>query len=128
MPAGEGLKTKDIWVYDLRTNKHFTLKQNPMKIDDLSEFIDCFHADNIAERVETYSEENPEGRFRRYSAKNLYDTEDCRLDLKWIKDDSDIDLDELGDPLELIEQYKLEVQEYSKKVLDILDQISKSLE
>lgn len=128
MPAGEGVWTKDIWVYDLRTNKHFTLKQKPMKFEDLSEFIECFHADNIADRKETYSEDNPDGRFRRYTAKDILDTDDCRLDLKWIKDDSAIDLDELGDPLELIEQYKLEVQEYSKKVLEILDQISKELE
>lgn len=127
-PSGEDFKTKFVWVYDLRTNKHFTLKQNPMKYDDLSEFIECFHADNLDERVETYSESNPEGRFRRYGAKELYASPDCRLDLKWLKDDSAIDLDELGDPLELIEQYKQEVQEYSKKVLDILDEISKSLE
>ena len=90
-------------------------------------FIQCFHADNIAERVETYSENNPEGRFRKFSAKEIYESEDCRLDLKWIKDDSVIDFDELGDPLELIEQYKVEVQEYSNKVSEILDQISRSI-
>ena len=31
--------TENLWVYDLRTNKHFTLKQNPLRRADLDEFV-----------------------------------------------------------------------------------------
>ncbi|MBO4292727.1 MAG: SAM-dependent DNA methyltransferase, partial [Lachnospiraceae bacterium] len=29
-PAGSEIQTKEVWVYDLRTNMHFTLKKNPL--------------------------------------------------------------------------------------------------
>lgn len=30
-PAQEKPWTDKLWIYDLRTNKHFTLKENPLK-------------------------------------------------------------------------------------------------
>ncbi len=38
-PASETPWTKKLWIYDLRTNQHFTLKTNPLKVDDLMEFV-----------------------------------------------------------------------------------------
>src|SRR5206468_5456495 len=38
-PASETASTKTLWVYDLRTNVHFTLKENPMKRENLDEFV-----------------------------------------------------------------------------------------
>jgi type I restriction enzyme M protein len=40
-----------VWFYDLRTNKHFTLKTRTLKLDDLQDFIACYHPDNRHERV-----------------------------------------------------------------------------
>ena len=37
--ASETPWTKKLWIYDLRTNKHFTLKTNPLKREDLDEFV-----------------------------------------------------------------------------------------
>lgn len=31
-----------MWVYDLRTNKHFTLKTKRMTRTDLDEFVECY--------------------------------------------------------------------------------------
>ncbi len=65
-PASAQFQTKEVWIYDLRTNKHFTLKQHPMSDVDLEDFIRCYHPENRYERTETYSVENPDGRFRKF--------------------------------------------------------------
>ena len=40
-PAQEKAWTSKLWVYDLRTNMHFTQKTNPLKRSDLDEFVEC---------------------------------------------------------------------------------------
>ncbi len=50
-PASAEVKTKNVWIYDLRTNKRFTLKKNPIKLDDLKEFVDCYNPQNINVRT-----------------------------------------------------------------------------
>ena len=52
-PASPDMQTKDVWIYDFRTNVHFTLKQNPMKDSDLDDFVGCFNPENRHERKET---------------------------------------------------------------------------
>lgn len=37
--ASDSPWTKPLWIYDLRTNKHFTLKTNPLTRADLNEFV-----------------------------------------------------------------------------------------
>ena len=49
-PAQEKPWTEKLWIYDLRTNKHFTLKENPLKRADLDDFVACYHAENRHER------------------------------------------------------------------------------
>lgn len=90
--------TKEIWFYDFRTNIHFTLKKNPMKFEDLQDFIDCFNPDNRFDRKETWSEENPEGRFRKYTYEEIVERDKTSLDIFWLKDKSLTDLDNLPDP------------------------------
>ena len=97
-PASPEVQTKDVWVYDFRTNVHFTLKKNPMGLDDLQDFIACYNPNNRHERVETYSEDNPDGRFRRFSYKQIKERDKTSLDIFWIKDKSLADLDNLPDP------------------------------
>src|SRR5213593_3289821 len=41
-PAQEKPWTQKLWIYDLRTNLHFTLKENPLKRSDLDDFVGCF--------------------------------------------------------------------------------------
>ena len=52
-PGSETAWTKDLWIYDLRTNQHFTLKQNPLTRADLDDFVACYHAENRHQRKET---------------------------------------------------------------------------
>ncbi|MXZ87222.1 MAG: SAM-dependent DNA methyltransferase [Acidimicrobiia bacterium] len=56
--------TKELWVYDLRTNKHFTLKQNPLTRADLDEFVACYNPANRHQRQESE-------RFKRYTYDEL---------------------------------------------------------
>ena len=97
-PANPDMQTKEIWIYDFRTNVHFTLKQHPMTDADLLDFIACYNPENRYERKETWSEENPDGRWRRFSVDEILKRDKTSLDIFWIKDKSLADLDNLPDP------------------------------
>ncbi len=101
-PASANTQTKTVWIYDFRTNIHFTLKQNPLTYEALQDFIDCYHPENRFERRETYSEDNPEGRWRKFNVeKDILTRDKTSLDIFWIKDKSLADLDNLPSPDEL---------------------------
>src|SRR5579862_2027106 len=44
--AAEKAWTKELWIYDWRTNQRFTLKERPMKRADLDDFVACYCAGN----------------------------------------------------------------------------------
>jgi type I restriction enzyme M protein len=90
--------TKRLWVYDLRTNQHFTLKTKPLQPADLEEFVALYKPGAIAERQPTWSEANPEGRWRAYELEELLARDKINLDLFWLKDDALLDSDNLPDP------------------------------
>ena len=97
----KGKPTNDIWVYDYRTGIHHTLVQNPLKRSDLNDFVNCYCVGHIDQRKETYSLENPNGRWRKYSIKDIENNE-YNLDFKWIRieDDNDnLTLEELLEKL-----------------------------
>jgi type I restriction enzyme M protein len=101
-PASKEMQTKEIWIYDFRTNIHFTLKQNPLADKDLQDFIKCYNPENRFERKETYNEKkNPEGRFRKFKVEEILKRDKTSLDIFWIKDKSIADLDNLPSPDEL---------------------------
>jgi len=91
-------QTKEVWIYDFRTNIHFTLKQHPMTDADLEDFIRCYSPENRHQRRETWSEENPDGRWRKFSVDEILNRDKCSLDIFWIKDQSLADLDNLPEP------------------------------
>ncbi|MBD3839850.1 MAG: SAM-dependent DNA methyltransferase [Epsilonproteobacteria bacterium] len=97
-PASKEPWTKEVWIYDFRTNIHFTLKKNPMKLEDLQDFIKCYNPTNRHNRTETYSEENPEGRWRKFKYEDIITRDKTSLDIFWLKDKSLADLDNLPDP------------------------------
>ena len=102
-PANETPWSKKLWIYDLRTNKHFTLKTNPMKREDLEEFVTLYNPTNRHKRKATWSAENPEGRWRVYEYDELIARDKASLDIFWLKDDSLADSDNLPAP-EIIAQ------------------------
>lgn len=97
-PASKEAWTQDVWIYDYRTNIHHTLKKNTMKLEDLQDFIKCYNPSNRNDRKETWSEENPDGRWRKYSYDEIIARDKTNLDIFWLKDKSLADLDNLPDP------------------------------
>lgn len=112
--------TKEIWFYDYRTNIHHTLKQNPLKREDLDEFVTLYNADDITKRKETYSENNPEGRWRRYFAKDILSSDKINLDLKWLKQEDSIDVEDLSIQ-DLLTDMTSQAQDISLRVEQLTD-------
>ena len=97
-PASETPWTKRLWIYDLRTNQHFTLKTNPLKVEDLMEFVTLYNAKNCHDRTPTWSPENPEGCWRAYDYAELVARDKASLDIFWLKDEALADSDNLPAP------------------------------
>ena len=90
-PASEEPWTEKLWIYDLRTNMHFTLKTNPLKFDDLQDFIKCYNPKKRHERKESE-------RFRAFSYDDLMQRDKVSLDIFWLKDESLEDSENLPAP------------------------------
>lgn len=91
-PAAEQPWTQRLWVYDLRTNQHFTLKQNPLTRAHLEDFVTSYApARPRDERVETE-------RFHSFGYGELVARDKANLDITWLRDDSLEDLDNLPAP------------------------------
>ena len=125
-PASPERQTKEVWVYDLRTNMHFTLKQHPMTFVDLQDFVQCYNPDNRHERHETWSEENPEGRWRRFTIEEILARDKTSLDIFWIKDKSLADLDNLPAPEELAQDIMENLQSAMDGFSELLETLKKS--
>lgn len=78
----KGEPTKDIWVYDYRTGIKHTQIQNPLKRSDLQDFVDCYCSGHMEDRQQTYSDENQNGRWRRFSEEEVAKADN--LDFKWL--------------------------------------------
>jgi type I restriction enzyme M protein len=96
--ASDDVGTQELWFYDYRTNVHHTLKKNPLKFEHLKDFIDCYKEGDLGKRKQTWSESNPEGRWRKYDYSDILSRDKTNLDIFWLKDDSLIDLDNLPEP------------------------------
>lgn len=91
--------TKEVWYYDYRTNIHHTLKKQPLRFEDLQDFVNCYNPQNRHERKATWDEqENPEGRWRKFTYEELTARDKTSLDVFWLKDKSLTDLDNLPEP------------------------------
>ena len=97
-PAREQAWTKALWVYDLRTNNHFTLKENPLRRSHLDEFVECYRPDGRHDRQATWAAATPDGRWRSFAYDALLKRDKASLDIFWLRDKSLEDGDDLPDP------------------------------
>jgi type I restriction enzyme M protein len=97
-PASPEPWTREVWIYDYRTNIHHTLKKKTMRLADLEDFITCYHPGSRHDRQETWSADNPEGRWKKFSFEEIVARDKTNLDIFWLKDKSLADLDNLPDP------------------------------
>jgi type I restriction enzyme M protein len=122
-PASPNPWTSTLWVYDLRTNLHFTLKTRRMQRDDLDEFVACYNPKNRHARKPTWSEKRPDGRWRAYAYDELVARDKCSLDLFWLKDDSLLDADNLPDPDEIAEEIAEDLRSALEQIEEILGDV-----
>jgi type I restriction enzyme M protein len=97
-PASKEAHTKEVWIYDYRTNIHHTLKKKQMTKADLADFIKLYNPQNIYKRKETWSATHEEGRWRKFTYAEIIARDKTNLDIFWLKDKSLTDLDNLPDP------------------------------
>jgi type I restriction enzyme M protein len=96
-PRADGKpNTKTLWIYDFRTNMHFTLRKNTLSSSDLDDFVKCYSAGDRSKRKEDKAE-----RFRRFGVDDLLKRDKLNLDIFWLKDDSLDDVDSLPPPDEI---------------------------
>jgi len=82
----KGKPTTDIWFYDYRTDVKHTLATNKLERHHLNDFVNCYNADNLEARQESYdAETNPSGRWRKYAASEIASRDKTSLDITWIK-------------------------------------------
>ena len=122
--GGETAQTRQLWIYDLRTNTHFTLKQNPLTRADLDEFVACSNLQNRHERVPTWSEDNPDGRWRAYDYDELVARDKVNLDIFWLRDESLEDTANLPDPDVLAEEILEDLRAATEQLEEILADLS----
>ncbi len=115
-PASETPWTKTLWIYDFRTNQHFTLKTNPLKRADLDDFVACYNAENRYDRKASE-------RFRPFEYDELVKRDKASLDIFWLKDESLEDSANLPDP----DVIALEIAEDLEAALDQFSQIAADL-
>lgn len=117
--------TQEVWIYDYRTNVHHTLKKKPLQLSDLQDFIDCYCPEDRSKRQQTYhAEHNPEGRWRKFSLKEITEREKTSLDIFWLKDRLLTDLSELPDPECLADEIVERLEEGLAHFRRVLAQLS----
>ncbi|MDP9331412.1 MAG: type I restriction-modification system subunit M [Actinomycetota bacterium] len=108
--ASENPWTSELWIYDLRTNEHFTLKENPLRYVDLADFVACFNTENRRARRETE-------RFKRFTYDELMARDKASLDIFWLRDESLEDTDNLPPPAviaaEIVEDLEAALAEFA---------------
>lgn len=102
--ASRDSQTKELWVYDYRTNVHKTLKTKKLVASDLDDFIQCYR-----DRKETE-------RFRKFSYEELVARDKLNMDIFWLKDDSLEDIDNLPEPdviaAEIVENLEAALEQF----------------
>lgn len=116
----KGKPTKEVWTYDYRTGIKHTLVQNPLKRSDLDDFVNCFCEGHMDDRKETYSDEKPNGRWRKYSIGEINKDETLNLSFKWIADEEEDDKT-IGEYLSDIETVSSGLASSVKKLKELLE-------
>ena len=108
----KGQPTKEIWFYDYRTDVKHTLATNKLERHHLDDFVSCYN-----NRVETYdAENNPQGRWRKYSVNEIIARDKTSLDITWIKQGGEADERSLA---ELMADIKNKSQTISTAVAEL---------
>ena len=96
--------TKEVWIYDLRNDMPSFGKTNLLKSEHFDDFVECYADGDLSKRKETYSEENPNGRWRKFTIEDILARDKTSLDITWMKVDSGTDDYTLAELLDKIKE------------------------
>lgn len=96
--------TKEVWIYDLRNDMPSFGKTNPLKSEHFDDFVKCYADGDLSKRKETYSEENPNGRWRKFTIEDILARDKTSLDITWMKVDSGTEDNTLAELLDMIKE------------------------
>lgn len=96
--------TKAVWIYDLRNDMPSFGKTNPLKSEHFDDFVKCYADGDLSKRKETYSEENPNGRWRKFTIEDILARDKTSLDITWMKVDSGTEDYTLAELLDMIKE------------------------
>ena len=112
--------TKEVWIYDLRSDMPSFGKTNPLKESHFDEFVECYKDGDLSARTETYSDDNPNGRWRKFTYEEILARDKTSLDISWMKSDNGTDDYTLA---ELLDQIKEKSANIAKAVAALEDLI-----
>lgn len=119
----EKSNTKDIWIYDLRNNMRSFGKRNPLNYKDFEEFLDVYKRDDMEYRKETWSKENPNGRWRKYSIDQINARDNASLDISWMEAESDTPDYSISEMLELMQEKSDNIASAVAKLRELLGDV-----
>jgi type I restriction enzyme M protein len=122
LPSQKG--PRKLWIYDLRTNMHFTLHTKRLERPDLDEFVACYKAENRSLRRATWSAKMANGRWRAYGYEELRRRDKCNLDIFWLKDEAQDMLDLTVGPSELASEIVDELQAALNQISEIASDLA----
>jgi type I restriction enzyme M protein len=115
-PASKKPWTKEVWIYDYRTNIKHTLKTDPLQYEDLKDFIAFYNPQDRHKRKATWSAATPDGRWRKYGYDEIMARDKASLDIFWLKDDSLEDSANLPEPgvlaAEIVEDLEAALEQF----------------
>jgi type I restriction enzyme M protein len=125
-PGAKDPWTKAVWVYDLRTNKHFTLKTRRLARADLDDFVACYKPGDRHRRTAAWSEKSPGGCWRAYSYADIVARDKVSLDLFWLRDESLEDSASLPAPHVLAQEIADDLRSALEQIEDVLADLQRT--
>ncbi|MGX6486636.1 class I SAM-dependent DNA methyltransferase [Aerococcus sanguinicola] len=116
----EKANTQETWIYDMRHNMRSFGKRHPLEIKDFEDFVTCYQAEDRSQCDSIWSEDNPNGRWRKFTIEEIKDRPNTNLDVNWMVEESDQPDYSLGELLDLMETSSQEIQSTVEALQDLL--------
>ena len=110
--------TEKLWIYDMRTNQHFTQKEKKLSREHLDDFVKCYNVKNRQKRKET-------DQFHAYFYDELIKRDKVSLDIFWLKDESLEDIENLPPPDEIALEIKDNLESALESINELIDNLGK---
>jgi len=115
--------TKDVWIFDMRNNMRSFGKRTPLNIKDFEEFVECYKRDDMEKRAETWNEDTPNGRWRKYSFEQINNRDNASLDISWLEAESDTPDYTISEMLELMQEKSDNIAGAVVKLKELLGEV-----